>query len=131
VHINSPVLDHDLVQHDAHELLFVLEGRVLSTIRHQSSKLLEITPDIAFLLLLASHLFQKLLFSIERIELCVHQPSALLQLREFNGTSLVGIQKPRHLCVCQLDLHRQLLPLFAQVSLFSILPVNPALPIRF
>jgi hypothetical protein len=131
VHINSPVLDHDLVQDHAHELLFVLEGRVLSTIRHQSSKLLEVTPDIAFLLLLASHLFQKLLLSMERIELCVHQPSALLQLRQFNRAGLVGIQKPRHLCVCQLDLGRQLLPLFAQASLFSIPPVNPALPICF
>jgi hypothetical protein len=131
VHINSPVLDHDLVQDHAHELLFVLEGRVLSTIRHQSSKLLEVTLDIAFLLLLASHLFQKLLLSMERIELCVHQPSALLQLREFNGAGLVGIQKPHHLRVRQLDLRRQLLPLFAQASLFSMLPVNPALPIRF
>jgi len=99
VHINSPVLDHDLVQDHAHELLFVLEGRVLNTIRHQSSTLLEVTPDIAFLLLLASHLLQKLLLSVERIELCVHQPSALLQLRQFNCAGLVSIQKPRHLRV--------------------------------
>jgi hypothetical protein len=131
VHINSPVLDHDLVQDHAHELLFVLEGRVLSAIRHQGSKLLEVTPDIAFLLLLASHLFQELLLSMEGIELCVHQSSALLQLRQFNRAGLVGIQKPRHLSVCQLDLGRQLLRLFAQASLFSIPPVNPALPIRF
>src|SRR6516165_5762655 len=119
------------LRRNTHELLFVLEGRVLSTIRHQSSKLLEVTLDIAFLLLLASHLFQKLLLLMEGIELCVHQPSALLQLREFNGASLVGIQKPGYLRVRQLDLRRQLLPLFAQASLFSILPVNPALPIRF
>ncbi len=131
MHINSPVYDHDLVQDHAHEFLFVLKGRVLSTIRHQSSKLLEVPPDIAFLLLLASYLFQKLLLSTEGIELCVHQSSALLQLQQFNRASLVGIQKPRHLCVRPLDLGRQLLPLFAQVSLFSIPPLNPALPIRF
>jgi len=68
---------------------------------------------------------------MKRIELCVHQPSALLQFREFNGTGLVGIQKPRHFRVRQLDLRRQLLSLFAQASLLSILPVNPALLIRF
>ena len=124
MHINSPVPDHDLVQDHAHELLFVLEGRVLSTVRHQSSKLLEVSPDIAFLLSLASHLLQKLLLSMKRIELCVHQPSALLQLREFNGASLVGIQKPRHLRVRQLDLCRQLLLLVAQASLFSIPPMR-------
>src|SRR5487761_963279 len=103
----------------------------LNTTRHQSSKLLEVTPDIAFLLLLASHLLQKLLLSMKRIELCVHQPSALLQLRQFNRAGLVGIQKPRQLRVRQLDLCRQLLLLVAQASLFSIPPVNPALPIRF
>jgi hypothetical protein len=78
VHINAPVPDHDLVQDHAHEVLFVLEGRVLSTIRHQSSELLEVTPNIAFLLLLVSHLLQKLLLSMEHIELRFHQASALL-----------------------------------------------------
>ena len=76
-------------------------------------------------------IFSRSSSSMERIELCVHQSSALLQLRQFNRAGLVGIQKPRRLCVCQLDLGRQLLPLFAQASLFSIPAVNPALPIRF
>jgi hypothetical protein len=68
---------------------------------------------------------------MERIELCVDQPSALLQLRQLNRAGLVGIQKPPHLRVRQLDLGRQLLPLIAQVSLFSVPPMNPALPICF
>jgi hypothetical protein len=69
VHIDPPVRDYHLVQHDAQELLFVLEGKLLQMTRDQSGKFFQIIPRIAFMPLLGSHLLQKLLLSKERAEL--------------------------------------------------------------